>query len=197
MRAEDTPPAPRAQPLSRPKSRRYTGRAALNSTLMQLTTQVAIVKAAGCMQKSTEVPGPASLRVGARVRKRHDPPRAPQVMSAMNQAIKLPEIQATMMNMSREMQRAGLIEEVMCETMESLDEDGVEEESDAEVSKVVAELTGSLFGESGAEAAATVAPTALPQKPAAEPAAAEEEAAAAEPPDEALESEMMARLQAL
>ena len=30
------------------------------------------------------------------------------------------------------MQRAGLIEEVMCETMESLDEDGVEEESDAE-----------------------------------------------------------------
>ena len=118
-------------------------------------------------------------------------------MSAMNQAIKLPEIQATMMNMSREMQRAGLIEEVMCETMESLDEDGVEEESDAEVSKVVAELTGSLFGESGAEAAATVAPTALPQKPAAEPAAAEEEAAAAEPPDEALESEMMARLQAL
>ena len=165
--------------------------------MMQLTTQVAIVKAAGCMQKSTEVPGPASLRVGARVRKRHDPPRAPQVMSAMNQAIKLPEIQAAMMNMSREMQRAGLIEEVMSETMESLDEDGVEEESDAEVSKIVAELTGSLFGESGAEAAATVAPTALPQKPAAEPAAAEEEAAAAEPPDEALESEMMARLQAL
>ena len=45
----------------------------------------------------------------------------------MNQAIKLPEIQAAMMNMSREMQRAGLIEEVMSETMESLDEDGVEE----------------------------------------------------------------------
>ena len=51
-------------------------------------------------------------------------------MSAMNQAIKLPEIQAAMMNMSREMQRAGLIEEVMSETMESLDEDGVEEESE-------------------------------------------------------------------
>ena len=65
----------------------------------------------------------------------------------MNQAIKLPEIQAAMMNMSREMQRAGLIEEVMSETMESLDEDGVEEESDAEVSKIVAELTGSKLGD--------------------------------------------------
>ena len=48
-------------------------------------------------------------------------------MSAMNQAIKLPEIQAAMMNMSREMQRAGLIEEVMSETMESLDRPSNEE----------------------------------------------------------------------
>merc|ERR1712185_887305 len=58
-----------ARVLSLANGRRYTGRAALNSTLMQLTTQVAIVKAAGCMQKSTEVRGPAACpRVGARAR---------------------------------------------------------------------------------------------------------------------------------
>ena len=58
-----------ARVLSLANGRRYTGRAALNSTLMQLTTQVAIVKAAGCMQKSTEVRGPAACpRVGSRAR---------------------------------------------------------------------------------------------------------------------------------
>jgi len=139
------------------KERMMMAKAQINSISMQLQTQAAMVRAAGCMQKSTEV------------------------MTAMNKIVKLPELQKTMLTMQREMERSGLIEEMVGDAMDALDGDDVEEDTALEVDKVVAELTGDLFKD------ASDAPVALP---AAAPVAAPAEA------DEDLDM-MKARLQAL
>ena len=62
-------------------------------------------------------------------------------MAAMRNLIKLPEIQAAMMELSKEMTKAGLIEEMMEDTFESLEDDDLEEEADKEVDKVLWEIT--------------------------------------------------------
>jgi len=111
-------------------------------------------------------------------------------MKVMNQLIKLPELQKTMLTMSREMERAGLIEEMVSSTMDELDGDDVEDETALEIDKVVTELTGDLF--KGKEADSAL-PSALPARP--QPAEAEAAPAPAEA-DEDLET-MKARLMAL
>jgi len=98
----------------------------------------------------------------------------------MNKLVKLPELQKTMMEMQREMERSGLIEEVVGDALDELDGDDVEEETELQVNKVVEELAGDLFK------GQTDAPETLPEQPAAEPAEA----------DDDLDT-MKARLQAL
>merc|ERR1712106_1306994 len=96
----------------------YAAKANMNSVSLQMKGQLAIIKVAGAMQSSTEV------------------------MQAMQQLVKLPEIQKTMMEMSREMMKAGIIEEMLEDTMEPLTEsDELEEDTQAEVDKILAELT--------------------------------------------------------
>jgi len=92
-----------------------------------------MVRAAGCIKRSTDV------------------------MTAMNKLVKIPELQKTMLEMAREMERAGLIEETIGDALGVLDGDEVETETENEVNKVVAELTGDLFKDTAAT------PTALPQ----------------------------------
>lgn len=47
------------------------------------------------------------------------------------------QLNATMLEMSREMMRAGIIDEMLTETMDSvMDDDGADDETDAEVDKV-------------------------------------------------------------
>merc|ERR1719449_212885 len=88
----------------------YCAKANINSVQMQMKGQLATIKVAGSLQKSTEV------------------------MKTMQQLVKLPEIQRTMMEMSREMMKAGIIEEMLEDTMEGItDNDELEEEADAEV----------------------------------------------------------------
>ena len=67
--------------------------------------------------------------------------KSTEVMAAMQNLIKLPEIQANMMDLSREMSKAGLIEEMMEDTFESLEDDDLEEQADKEVEKVLWEVT--------------------------------------------------------
>lgn len=58
-------------------------------------------------------------------------------MQAMQSLVRLPEVANTMREMSKEMMKAGIIEEMMDETMESLeDTDEMEEEAQSEVDKV-------------------------------------------------------------
>ena len=60
-----------------------------------------------------------------------------QVMKVVNDLIKVPELNQTMQQMSKEMMKAGLIEETMGEMMDdAFDTDDIEEDADTEVDKV-------------------------------------------------------------
>lgn len=88
-------------------------KAHLNSVQLQMKNQLATLRVAGSLSKSTEV------------------------MQAMQNLVRLPEIAGAMREMSKEMMKAGIIEEMLEETMESVeDTDELEEEVQSEVDKV-------------------------------------------------------------
>lgn len=97
-----------------------TSKAQLNSVALHMTQQQASLRVAGSMQKSADV------------------------MKAMNNLVKVHEISGVMQELSREMMRAGIIEEMMEETLDEvsgIDEEEMEEQVQAEVDKVLFELT--------------------------------------------------------
>lgn len=94
-------------------NRIYMTKAHLNSVQLQMKNQLATLRVAGSLSKSTEV------------------------MQAMQNLVRLPEIAGIMREMSKEMMKAGIIEEMLDETMESLDDtEDLEEEVQSEVDKV-------------------------------------------------------------
>lgn len=104
-------------------SRIYTAKANINSIEMTMKNQAAMVRVSGAMEKSTEV------------------------MKAMQSLIKIPEIQQTMQALSKEMMKAGIIEEMMEDSFESVT--GGEEEDEAaqeEIDKVLFEITAGALG---------------------------------------------------
>ncbi|KAK4311701.1 hypothetical protein Pmani_016833 [Petrolisthes manimaculis] len=107
-------------------TRIYTSKAHLNSVQSQMKAQLATIRIAGSLQQSTEV------------------------MKAMQELIKLPEISRVMQDMSREMMKAGIIEEMIEDTMEDLEPEELEEEAQKEVDKVLWELTAGHLGEAPA-----------------------------------------------
>ena len=108
------------------KDRIYTSKAQLNSVSMQLQQQLAQVKIAGTLKKSTDI------------------------MKMVNKLVKLPEMSKIMQEMSQEMMKAGVIEEMMDDTMDTvLDDEGVEEEAEEEVNKILMEVTSGMFGQAG------------------------------------------------
>jgi len=114
----------------------YSAKAQLNSVDMQMKNQLATLRIAGCLEKST------------------------QVMQAMASLVKLPEIQATMMAMSREMTKAGIMEEMLEDTFESMeDQDEIEDAAQEEVDKILFEITSGTLGEAGPVAAGGLEPT--------------------------------------
>ncbi|XP_018576258.1 charged multivesicular body protein 3 [Anoplophora glabripennis] len=139
----------------------YTSKAHLNSVMLQMKNQLATLRVAGSLQKSTEV------------------------MTAMQRLIRVPEVAQTMQEMSKEMMKAGIIEEMLDETMEDLeDTEEMEEAAQSEIDKVLFEITEGKIGE---------APL-----PPSEPAS--KEVPAAEEPEEEDENEiqeMQSRLAAL
>lgn len=101
----------------------YASKAHMNSVQLSMKNQLALVRVSGSLQKSTEV------------------------MKAMQNLIKVPEIQATMRELSKEMMKAGIIEEMLEDTFESM-EDGedMEEAAEAEVDKILFEITAGALG---------------------------------------------------
>ncbi|KAM4542421.1 charged multivesicular body protein 3 [Odontesthes bonariensis] len=101
----------------------YASKAQMNSVLLSMKNQLAVLRVAGALQKSTEV------------------------MKAMQSLIKIPEIQATMRELSKEMMKAGIIEEMLEDTFESM-EDGeeMEEAAEEEVDKILFEITAGALG---------------------------------------------------
>ncbi|CAM6047844.1 unnamed protein product [Sphagnum compactum] len=99
--------------------RLYANRAQLNSISMHLGESVATARAVGHLQKSADV------------------------MKLVNGLMKTPEMAVTMQEFSKEMLKAGVIEEVMSDELDSaLDNDDIEEEIEEEVDKVLSELAG-------------------------------------------------------
>jgi len=111
----------------RATTRLYTAKANLNSVNLQMKNQLATIKVSGALSSSAEV------------------------MKSMNALVKLPETQKVMMELSREMMKAGVIEEMLEDTMEGLDgEEEMEEAAQEEVDKIIFELTTGKLGEAPA-----------------------------------------------
>lgn len=102
----------------------HTSKAHLNSIQLQMKNQLSLLRVSGSIQKSTEV------------------------MQAMQRLVNVPEVAATMREMSKEMMRAGIMEEMIEETMESIepDMDDMEEQAQEEIDKVLWELTAGALG---------------------------------------------------
>ncbi|OAD56538.1 Charged multivesicular body protein 3 [Eufriesea mexicana] len=101
----------------------YTSKAHMNSVSLQMKNQLATIRVAGSVSKSTEV------------------------MQAMQSLVRVPEVAATMRELSKEMMKAGIIEEMLDETMESVeDSEEVEDEADEEIDKILWEVTAGQLG---------------------------------------------------
>ncbi|KAG6902226.1 hypothetical protein C0995_002858 [Termitomyces sp. Mi166 len=107
------------------KDRLSVSKARLGSIGIQLTQQMAMLKVTGSLQKSTEI------------------------MRLSNALVKLPQISQTMREMSMEMTKAGILDEMLQDTLDMEEDEELEEEADAEVDKVLFELTNGKLGETG------------------------------------------------
>jgi len=110
--------------------------------------------------------------------------KSTEIMKLVNKLVKLPEIQKTMMELQREMMKAGVIEEMLEDAIDNDDE--IEEESEAEVNKVLWEITNGLLGEGPS----------VPEDKVAEPSSSKVAAEGNEEEEPELEA-MQARLAAL
>ncbi|XP_064200224.1 charged multivesicular body protein 3 isoform X2 [Anguilla rostrata] len=141
----------------------YTSKAHMNSVLLSMKNQLSVLRVAGALQKSTEV------------------------MKSMQSLVKIPEIQATMRELSKEMMKAGIIEEMLEDTFEGMeDEEEMEEAAEEEVDKILFEITAGALGKAPSKVT-----DALPE--------VEAQGATAASEDEAEEDieEMQSRLEAL
>merc|ERR1712083_723063 len=100
----------------------YATKAQMNSVCLQIKEQQATLKMAKSMKQSA------------------------QISKMMGRLVKLPELQNPMMKMSQEMQKNGLIQEMVDDAMDDamgLDDDDVDEEVD----KVIMEITDMNFAD--------------------------------------------------
>ncbi|KAF6102724.1 charged multivesicular body protein 3 [Phyllostomus discolor] len=73
--------------------------------------------------------------------------KSTEVMKAMQSLVKIPEIQATMRELSKEMMKAGIIEEMLEDTFESMDDqEEMEEAAEMEIDKILFEITAGALG---------------------------------------------------
>ncbi|KAJ0021697.1 hypothetical protein Pint_32066 [Pistacia integerrima] len=100
-------------------SRLYENKAQMNSISMHLGESVAIARTVGHLEKSAEV------------------------MKLVNNLMKAPEVAVTMQEFSKEMTKAGVIEEFVNDAVDSaLDSDDIEEEIEEEVDQVLTAIAG-------------------------------------------------------
>ncbi|KAJ1657931.1 Vacuolar protein-sorting-associated protein 24 [Dispira simplex] len=148
------------------KGRLHTSVAQLNSIVMDLQRQLATLKMVGHLQQSAEV------------------------MKKVNTLVKVPQIATAVQELSREMMKAGIIGDMVEDSLDVMDDEEIESDAEDEVNKVLFEVTDGLLGQ-----AKTVSTPPKPEKAVevveASPVAAESE------DDEAELDEMQARLAAL
>ncbi|KJE89836.1 hypothetical protein CAOG_08492 [Capsaspora owczarzaki ATCC 30864] len=103
----------------------YASKAHINSIVMSMQQQLAMTKLAGALGRSA------------------------QVMKSMNALVRVPEIAASMQELSREMMKAGLIEEMVNDAIDIDDSEELEDQASSEVNKILFELTDGLLGQAG------------------------------------------------
>ena len=111
--------------IRRAKERLLMAKAQLNSVSMALQNALALKKIQGIMSKSTDI------------------------MSSMSKLMNVPELKTTIAEMSREMERAGLIEEMIGDTFSMTESDEFEAEVDKEINNVIAEITSEMLAPAG------------------------------------------------
>ena len=154
--------------IRKARDRMLSSKAQMNSVVMTLQMSIATIKLQGCLSKSTEV------------------------MHAMAALVKLPELQENMITMAKEMEKAGLVDEIVQDTFEMAEPD-IDIEADAEVSKIMQEISSEIFTKD-AEVASGKPVVAGKMKA---PAEAEAEKAEEEGIDEEEMKAITARLQTL
>ena len=96
----------------------HTAKANLNSVQLQMKGQLATLKVSGALAQSADV------------------------MKSMSALVKIPETQKVMMELSKEMMKAGIIEEMLDDTMEGLnDGEEMEDAAQEEIDKIILEIT--------------------------------------------------------
>lgn len=118
------------------KNRLYTSKAQLNSIVMQLEQQLGKAPHDSYNRwYSNLVFGLATIKIAGTLQK------SGEVMSLVNRLVRLPEISQTMQQMSMEMTKAGLMDEMISDTMDMMDDEEIEEEADEEVNNVLFQIT--------------------------------------------------------
>jgi len=107
-------------------SKLYASKAQINSVIMQMESQASMVRMSKGIQASTDV------------------------MKLMNKLTKVSEISQTMQELSKEMTKAGIIEEMMEDTMAMSDDEEMDDIAEAEVEKILFEVTKGQLGEGAA-----------------------------------------------
>lgn len=147
--------------IRKQSNRLATSKAQLNSVQMQVNEAFSVRKIEGSIKASTGI------------------------MKDVNSLVRLPELTGTMRQLSQELMKAGIIEEMVGDVIPD-DElmEGEDEEAETEVDKVLGEILEGKLGK-----------TKMDQTPVGEPVAAEQEEDGAE--QEATLEEMRGRLEAL
>lgn len=104
----------------------HMSKAQINSVIMCMQEQLSTMRMAGTLQKST------------------------QVLQTMQNLVKVPEIMKTMREMSQEMMKLGIIDEMIEETMEVMEPADLEEQAQEEVDRILWELTAGELGKAPA-----------------------------------------------
>lgn len=104
-------------------NRMYTSKAQLNSVTMKVEEAYKMKNLTNSMANSTGI------------------------MKEVNSLVRLPQIQSTMIELERELMKAGIMTEMVDDTMESLDmgEDEMNEEVEEQVNKIIEEYTTDKF----------------------------------------------------
>ncbi|KKY14921.1 putative snf7 family protein [Phaeomoniella chlamydospora] len=116
-------------------ARLHTSKAQLASVQMQVTEAFSMRKIEGSLKASTAI------------------------MKDVNTLVKLPELSGTMQELSRELMKAGIVEEMVSDMLPNDELEGEDEEAEEEVDKVLSEVLQGKLGK------APVAEEKMPQQP--------------------------------
>ena len=102
--------------MRKTRERMYNSKAKMNSVAMSLRSHMATIKVANAVAKSAEI------------------------MSQMNQLVNLHRFSAAMQAMAREMAKAGVIDEMINDTISSTEPEGMDEAAEEEVNPALSEI---------------------------------------------------------